>query len=195
MRNKALKERLGDPETLPSTREAKAQIAQRMTDRLQEYIHQAQDQIKQQVQPYIQKKRTLQHQHQNERERLKGKQEERWQQESIARSQRLPRGFKGIWHRITGKYQKIRDRNEAETEKYRIRDRDQKQNLIERQLTQRQKLQEQIQPILQDHKLKMHSLKQDIARYMELGETPPKTLQEEFGQVQPERDIDQTPEM
>ncbi|MEX2493734.1 MAG: hypothetical protein WD425_18450 [Nitrospirales bacterium] len=115
-----------------------------MSEKLQTYIHEVQDQLKQQVQPYIQKKRSLQHQHQNERGRLQQKLEERWQQESIHRSQRLPRGFKGIWFRIAGKYQKVRD---------------QKQQLIERQLNQRQRLQAQIQPVLQEHKQKILDLR------------------------------------
>ena len=123
---KELKQRLGDHESLRSIKAVKAEIAEHMTDKLQSYIQQVQDQSKKHVQPFIQKKRSLQHQHQNERERLKAKQEERWQQESLSRSQRLPRGMKGIWFRIIGKYQKIRKQNEAETEKCRIRDRDQK---------------------------------------------------------------------
>ena len=195
VKTKALKERLGNPEALPETKEVKANIARQMTNKLKTYVQEAQDQLKQQIQPYIQKKRSLQHQHQNERERLKAKQEERWQHELMARSQRLPRGIKGIWFRITGKYQKIRDQNEAETEKSRIRDRDQKQNLIEHQLVQRQKLQDQVRPIIEEHKLKMLGLKQDIARYLELGGSPPKTLQEEFSNRQKDRDIDYTPEM
>ena len=195
VKNKALKDRLGDPETLSSTQEVKEQIATRMTDKLQTYAQDIQTQLRQQIQPYIQKKKSLQHQHQNERSRLQQKQEERWQQESIARSQRLPRGFKGIWFRITGKYQKIRTQNEAETEKCRLRDRDQKQNLIERQLAQRQKLQDQIQPVIEEHKQKMLGLKQDIAKYMELGGSPPKTLQEKFTRGQKDRDIDYTPEL
>jgi len=195
VKTKGLKERLGNPETLLNTREAKAQIAEHMSDKLKTYIQEVQAQLKQQVQPYIQKKKSLQHHHQNERERLQQKQEERWQQESITRSQRLPRGMKGIWFRITGKYQKIRNQNEIETEKCRTRDRDQKQHLIERQLTQRQKLQTQIKPNLQEHKQRIFDLRQDIAKYMEMGETPPNTLQEEFSQRQKDRDTDYTPEM
>jgi relaxase-like protein len=195
VKTKSLKERLGDPETIPSTKEVKAKIAERMTEKLKTYAQEVQAQLKQQVQPFIQKKRSLQHQHQNERERLQHKQEERWQQESIARSQRLPKGIKGIWFRITGKYQKIRGQNEAETEKYRIRDKDQKQNLIERQLIQRQKLQDQVRPIIEEHKVKMLGLKQDIARYLELGGSPPKTLLEEFTNRHKDRDIDYTPEL
>ena len=166
-----------------------------MTDKLKTYMNEVQDQLDQQAQPYIQKKRSLQHQHQNERQQLKAKQEECWQYESIARSQRLPKGIKGIWFRIVGKYQKIRKQNEAETEKCRIRDRDQKQQFVDRQLKKRQKLQEQVRPIIEEYKLKKRELKQDIARYIELGGTPTKTLQEEFSRKQKDQDIDYTPEL
>jgi len=67
--------------------------------------------------------------------------------------------------------------------------------LIERQLAQRQKIQEQIQPIIEEHKLKLLHLKQDIARYMELGGSPPKSFREEFSNRQQDQDIDYTPEI
>ncbi|SLM47412.1 Relaxase/mobilization nuclease domain (fragment) [Nitrospira japonica] len=109
VKTKALQERLGPAEVLPGTQEVKAKIAERMTDKLKTYIQETQVRLKQQVQPFIQKKRSLQHQHQNERSQLQQKQEKRWQQKSFERSQRLPKGFKEIWFRITGKYSKIRD--------------------------------------------------------------------------------------
>lgn len=159
IQTKVLKERLGPADAPPSTQEVKARIAERMTARLKAYIYETQDRLKQEVQPFIQKKRGLQHQHQNERSRLQQKQDERWQQESAQRSERLPRGFKGIWFRITGKYHKIREQNERETEQCRIRDRYEMQSLIERQLILLQKLQEQIQPILSDHKQRVQDPK------------------------------------
>ncbi len=195
VKTKALKERLGPAENLPGIQEVKARIAERMTDRLKTYIQETQARLKQRVQPYIQKKRSLQHQHQNERSQLQQKHEKRWQQESLERSQRLPKGFKGIWFRITGRYSKIRERNERETETCRIRDRREMQSLIDQQLTHRQKLQQQIQPVLEDHKQSVQSLRQEIARYMEMGGTPPKAPQEAFTQRQKHRDIDYTPEL
>lgn len=103
VKTKALRERLGPAEVLPGNQEVKARIAERMNDRLKGYIQETHARLKQLVHPFIQKKRTLQHQHQNERSQLKQKQEKRWQQESLARSQRLPKGLKVIWFRITGK--------------------------------------------------------------------------------------------
>lgn len=195
VKTKALKERLGPAENLPGTQEVKARIAERMNDRLKTYIHEAQARLKQQVQPFIQKKRSLQHQHQNERSQLQQKQEKRWQQESLERSQRLPKGFKGIWFRITGKYSKIRALNERETETCRVRDRSEMQSLIDQQLTHRQKLQQQIQPVLEGHEQSVQGLRQEIARYMEMGGIPPKAPQEAFTPRQKHRDVDYTPEL
>ncbi|MBS0166189.1 relaxase/mobilization nuclease domain-containing protein [Nitrospira sp. CMX1] len=195
IKTKALKERLGDPELLPDIKEVSTQIAKRMTDRLKTYIQETQARLKQQVQPFTQKKRSLQHRHQNERSQLQQKQEKRWLQESVERSQRLPKGFKGIWFRITGKYSKIREQNERETKNCRIRDRDEMQLLIDQQITHRQKLQQQIQPVIENHKQRVQDLRKEIAKYIEMGGTPSQAPQEAFTPRQKHRDIDYTPEL
>lgn len=195
VKTKKLKQRLGDLDSLPCIGEVKAYLADRITKQLQRYIQQAQDKLKQKLQPFIQKKRALQRHHHNIRQQLKTKHEERWQQESLQRSQRLPKGLKGIWYRLTGKYQQLRNQNEHETKQCQMRDRDEKQHLIERQLKERQNLQQQVQPMIQEHKLQVLQLKQDVAGYIEMGGPSQKTLQEKFDQVKPERDIDQGPEI
>lgn len=195
VKTKALQERLGPAEILPGTHETKARIAERMTGRLKTYIQETQALLKQQVQPFIQKKRSLQHQHHNERSQLQQKQEKRWQQESLERSQRLPKGFKGIWFRITGRYSKIREQNERETENCCIRDRREMQSLIDQQLTHRQRLQQQIQPVIENHKQKVHDLRKDIAKYLKIGERPSITPHEGLAQRQKHREVDYLPEL
>lgn len=190
-----LQERLGPAEVLPDTHEIKARMAERMTGRLRTYIHETQARLIQLGQPFIQKKRSMQHQHQNERNQLEQKQEKRWQQESLERSQRLPKGIKGIWFRITGKYSKIRERNERETATCHIRDRNEMQSLIDQQLTHRQKLQQQIQPIIENHKQKVQDFRQEIARYMEIGGTSPNNPQQGLSQSRKHRDVDYMPEL
>jgi len=102
---------------------------------------------------------------------------------------------KGLWSRITGHYQKICKQNAREREQCRIRDRDEKQRLIQRQLKERQRLQDHVKPTLQEHKQQILTLKQNVARYMELGGPKEKDLQEEFGHVQKDRDMEHSPEM
>ena len=173
VKTKALKERLGPADSLPGSQEVKARISRRMTEKLQTYIHQTKKQFKETLEPIIERKKALVRYQQNQREQLQHKQEERWQKESIQRSQRLPKGIKGIWYRITGKHKAIRIQNEAETEQCRIRDRDEKQHLIERQLQERQTLQRQIKPVFQEHKESMMGLKTGCFQiYGTGGETP-----------------------
>ncbi len=195
VKTNALRGRLGPTEVLPGTQEIKARIAERMTGRLKIYIQETQARLKQQVQSFIQKKRGLQNQHQNERGQLQQKQEKRWQQESLERSQRLPKGFKGIWFRITGKYSKIREQNERETEICRIRDRGKMQSLIDQQLADRQNLQRQMKPLIEDHKLEIQVLRQDIVRYMEIGSEPPQLPQEPSNPRCQDRDFGYTPNL
>ena len=65
-----------------------------------------------------------------ERDVLKEAHEKRWISETKARAERLPRGFSGIWQRLTGKYSKIKQRNEREAWAALKRDRAERDNLI-----------------------------------------------------------------
>lgn len=69
------------------------------------------------------------------------------------------------------------------------------QSLIDQQLTHRQKLQQQIQPIIEDHKHRVQDLRQEVARYMEIGGTMPQRTPELLANRQRHRDIDYTPEL
>ncbi len=195
VKTKALKERLGDPDKLPGTKEVTTLISQRMTEKLKAYVQDVETKLQSRVKPYVQKTRTMREQHQAERNRLQQKQEARWQEEAIIRSQRLPKGFKGIWFRITGKYKAVRQQNEQETERCRIRDRDERQAMVQHQLAERQKLQKEIRPIVQEHRLQLLGLKQDIARNIELGGESPTSPQEDASQRRNDRDFDYTPEL
>jgi hypothetical protein len=203
VKNKQLKNRLGDSKSLPSIDEVKAQISQKMTPILEVYIKEVHEKVKTQKEPLLQRKQSLRKHHHGHRVALKEKQEERWQKETIERSKRLPKGLKGIWHRITGKYQKIRRKNERETEKCRVRDRDEKQALIDRQLKERQVLQKEIQVTRNDRKLEIQNLRQDIIRYIKMSDSSQKIVQEKIAQAQHQKsrtlgknkDQDYEPEM
>jgi hypothetical protein len=184
VKTKQLKSRLGDPKSLPSIDDVKVQISNKMTEVLESYIKEVQKKIENQKEPLLQKKQSLRKHHHEHRVALKEKQEERWQKETVERSQRLPKGLKGIWNRITGKYQKIRKKNERETEKCRVRDRDEKQALIDRQLKERQVLQKEIQHIRNDRNLEILNLRQDIARYIEMSGKSQKSIHEKLDQVE-----------
>ena len=144
MKTKDLEARLGDPEQLRSVDEIKAEIAGSMTRKLEAFIKDAERQARQRQAVVAFRKTEMVARHQDERQRLTAAHEQRWQAETRQRAQRLPKGFSGIWHRLTGQYAKIRAQNELEAlEAYR-RDRAEKDALIFGQLEERQVLQRDI---------------------------------------------------
>jgi hypothetical protein len=164
-----LKARLGEPETFPSVEEVKANISKRMTNALQDYIRETEEQMQTKLKPLLRRKNELKSIYREERKILRDFQEERWHQETIARVEQLPKGLRGIWYRVTGQYQKTRQQNERETELCCIRDRDEMQALIDRQLEQRQKLQAEINKFKQHYQIQHLELKRNIAHYMDAG--------------------------
>jgi len=169
VKTRELKRRMCDLDILPSLQEAKTNISQSMTDVLKTYIaevhtrrHKVYELLKRAIQ-------TIKKQHQNQRSKLLQKQKDRWKQEEQIRINRLSHGLKGLWHRITGKYQKIRAQNEVETKQYIIRDRDEKQQMINQHLKERGRLQDRIQTVRDKNNQTMLNLRQNVARYTEMG--------------------------
>jgi hypothetical protein len=168
-KTKALEAKLGDPEKLLSVDQTKADIAKRMTQVLKNHEQEAIKAAKVELDDYKRAAQTMRDHHKRQRQLLAEKHAKREEQEIKLRQDRLPKRLKGFWYRITGKYRKICKQNKQELTTCQIRDRDEKQALIVSQLTERRKLQEQIQNLKQVYEQDRLSIRQDIAKYMEMG--------------------------
>ena len=168
-----LKARLGKPEDLPDIGQAKAYLASRMTGALDSFIKEARQQAKEQRLPLVQEVRAMTIQHRQERADLIQRQEERWIKETRARSQRFPRGFKGIWHKATGAYKQVRLLNEKETTESLQRDRQELHSLVRSQLKERQELQTSLKAYKEEQRQEIRRIRQDIARYVTTATEPP----------------------
>jgi len=178
-KTKELKQRLNQPEHLPDVQQVKAEISQSMNAVLEKHIDAAYQQRKQDYAPLRRTIQTMKHQHQNQRDVLEKQQEERWQSEEEQRIARLPRGFTGIWQRVTGKYQKIKLQKKTEVKENDIRDRDEKQSLINRQLLERQRLQDRIVQVRERHNQGVLELRKEISHYHDVGEQALRDVQSE----------------
>lgn len=136
--------RLGKPETLPSVSEVKTEISGRLSDLFKNYSNELNLLHKKQFEPLLAHKQKLQGSHRDERSTQDVLQQSRKQQEAVKRSERVRKGFKGLWDKISGRYWKMRKRNEIETNKCNQRDMKEKDVLIQDQLSQRKELQEKI---------------------------------------------------
>lgn len=176
LRAKQVKERLGDPAPLPSVTETKARIAERMTGALGKFIKDVEREARQRSASLEFRRSEMAGRHREERKQLSERQERRWIAETNERVARLPKGVKGIWHRITGQYAAIRKENDREAWAALKRDRAEMDEMIMTQIEDRRVLQLEIkeQRTLQQEELLQ--LRADVARYQGMtGQEPEKT--------------------
>ncbi|MCB1497740.1 MAG: relaxase/mobilization nuclease domain-containing protein [Bauldia sp.] len=168
VKTKDIEARLGDRERLRSVDETKAEIAGGMSQKLEAFIKDAERDAKQRLAVMAFRKTELVGRHQDERQKLWAALERRWEAETKRRAQRLPKGFSGIWHRLTGQYSKVKAQNEHEAlEAYR-RDRAEKDALIFKQLEERQTLQRDIKAQRAIAQEELMQLREDVANYRNL---------------------------
>lgn len=166
---KQLQERLGDGSNLPSVAVTRENLARRMTKTLENHQKTVREQLRKEAEPILRERLAMRQKHREERDKMKEFHDQRKAQETKQRSDRMARGLLGIWHRLTGKYQQTRIENEAAAKQCEKRDREQKQFLIERQLQERQKLQEQYKVVKAEHYSVLQNLREHTAHYLSLG--------------------------
>ncbi|MCC5987213.1 MAG: relaxase/mobilization nuclease domain-containing protein [Pararhodobacter sp.] len=170
---KDVEAKLGDPQALRSVEEIKAEISGGITARLQDFIKQAERDA---ARRYLQidfRKAEIVGRHQEERRQLTEAQEERWKAETRKRAERLPKGFSGIWHRLTGRYAKVKAQNEREALEALHRDRAEKDALIIKQIEERQAIQRDIRAQREAAQQELLRLREDVARYKNLDRHEP----------------------
>lgn len=130
VRTKEVKAKTGPAENLPSIESTKSAISARMSGILRGHIQEAETRFKtHSASLAFRRNETVQRQRE-EREHFEKAQQERWAQETRERTQRLSKGFRGLWDRLTGKHVQIRRQNELETVRSMQRDRAEKSALI-----------------------------------------------------------------
>ena len=163
-KTKAVKERLGDPASLPSVEATKARVADLMEKVLKRHIETLDKESAQRLTPLKDRKLAMRAAHKADRTTLDQKHASRWVAESKARQERFSKGLKGVWDWLRGKHSAVRKRNEAEIAFKRERDAKERQDLINRQLTERRDLQAEIRNERQRHAVELAQLYRDLAR-------------------------------
>lgn len=162
-KSKTLQARLGKPENLPTTKDVKSTIKSKLSKLFTSYDKELKARHQEQLNPILKSKREMLREHKSVRETLKEYQEKRWHSEELKRSARIRRGFKGIWDKINGRYWKTRKQNEIETAKAQLRDKHQREELVQKQLHERQLLQTQILQLQQSQEKERRALIKDLS--------------------------------
>jgi hypothetical protein len=147
-----LKARLGPPEHLRTVDQVRTMLTDRLTGAALTRAGVMRDRHREELRPLADEHRTMKEAHRQQRQTLDGNQTRRAAQEAQARAGRLRKGIMGLWDRLSGKRGKVSELNAREIDAGRVRDRAEKQTLIETQMQERGELQGRIMQMRERHR-------------------------------------------
>ncbi|EAQ46907.1 hypothetical protein MED193_16979 [Roseobacter sp. MED193] len=162
MKAKEVKARFGDPGSLPSVLETRAELNRKITQQMRGYIEEIKSNQAQAREPLSSEHRVLKAEHRRERQKLKEGQAKRWQEETKARSAKLNKGLRGLFDRLTGAAKLTRSKNERESYRCAKRDQAQRDRLVIAQMKERKKLQKRMQTLREDQKKDRHIMMRNV---------------------------------
>ena len=189
VKKKDMEARLGAPKELPSVEETKRRMAQEMTPVMRGYLRQADEQHQRRMEPHLRKKAEMMARHRDERATLDLKLKAQSEQDARARAARLSKGWRGLWQRVSGKREKIIAENKREAEAAKLRDSQERHDLVKNQLHQRRMLQEPIKWERQRHTREKTEIHRELARYRKEGRDPPNREQTRQRETPSPKDI------
>jgi hypothetical protein len=169
LKSKEVEARLGSSDHLRSVEDTKRHLSKVMTPALKSHVAESRERFRERSEKLGSYKEEMTRHHRDARQTLSEKQKTEWDTESLQRAARLPKGLRGLWYRLTGKYQSIRAENEAEAKATQLRQVAERQKLIEDQMAQRRVLQERMQDLRKAQAQVLRDLRQEIGRYLKLS--------------------------
>ena len=166
MKTKDVRSRLGDGSDLRSVDDTLKTIGQRMTPAIRRHVEESRTQFRKRSATLAHYKMEMTQLHRDARSKLETRQQQEWNDATRQRAARLPKGLRGLWHRLTGKYQEARRFNEAEALEQRDRQKAERQALIEKQGEQRAVLQAQFKELRKRQAELLLDLRKDVGRFL-----------------------------
>ena len=158
-----LADRLGKAEDLPSVSDVQTIMKGRLSKLFKGFSDELKLQHEQESAPLDKAKKDMVQRHRDDRKRLDSFHQDRWQAEELKRSSRIRSGFKGLWDKINGRYWKNRKRNEREAWLAHERDQKEREEMISKQLTERQNLQTQMNLLREKQEQERKELFRDLS--------------------------------
>ncbi len=143
--------KVGELDDLRSVDETKAFISSRLTKQFKEFHKDLQSSHKRETNSLLAKKLVMRERHREARASLENLHFDQSEQENGKRSLRVRRGFKGLWDKLTGSYQRTRAKNEFEARQSSKRRELEKHRLVTDQLNERRALQRHFEDLNERH--------------------------------------------
>lgn len=169
VKTKAVRERLGREDDLPSLSQAKEAMAQEMGVMLSRLRDEQYDEVAALRARHAQAKQDLVDQQRRERAAMLEALRQRQKQEQATRQARFRSGLAGIWDRMRGEHKRVVERNCMEALSAQQRDQERRDALVFRQLQQRRILSSQSQERLERLREKTCELDRDKANIEQIS--------------------------
>ncbi len=137
---KTLSAKIGS-EPLEMVKEVRADLSERLDDYVRARLAEDKEQKRDALMPLAERLKGLIAKQRAERKDLQRKQEQRWKREATDRASRFRRGLGVVMDLLTGRLFAVRKQNEREAYEAFLRDRTQREHLIEMQAREREPLQ------------------------------------------------------
>ncbi len=174
LKAKEVRGRIGDEADLPSVSDTRQRIADEMSPVLRKHIDDARASWRDLSATLAFRKVAVRSRQRVERQSLRQMQQQRADMEAKARAARLPKGFKGIWSRITGRYSQLKRESAQDAQVCQRRDGAEREALVFRHLGERRKLQAQIRTHRSQQAKLLLNLRDDRRLYERLRTEPQK---------------------
>lgn len=187
IKTKQVRERLGDAKDLASIEQIRAKIGELCSAKLRAHLDKAREERAQERAAMARERDQLVQRQRKERKLLDEQHQARWESETRARSQRLAKGLRGVWHRLTGHYKRVKRQNEQETLLAWQRDRGEKDALVTQHLKQRRHLQTQLREKQAIENRDIQNLREQVDHYEAMKKGLAPKLKQEFDRIKEER--------
>lgn len=155
VRTKDVASRTGDLKALPSVQEAQEHLAGLVHEKMADFITDITDEFSRAAQALEGRRYAMVECHRAAGRDLQVSHERHRLDEMKQRAARFRSGIRGLWDRLTGQHAKLREQNELEAAAFAARDADEKQALVDHQIGERRRLQQQI---LQERRTYAHEM-------------------------------------
>ena len=180
--SKTVRQRLGDPNILPSVATTLLRLSGEMVGVVRGHITEAKRIAANAMKPLMEQRTAMTEGHKIERRRLATAQQARQIEEQRQRASRIRHGVAGVWDILTGRYAKARRRNEAEAISAIRRDAAQRNALVREQMQERSALQQSILHARERHARQVLALYRDAAVFRRMrGEQEAERNRPELG--------------
>ena len=180
VKTKQVRERIGDPDTLPSLAETRIAIAEDMQRKLGGFDAELEAEKKERAEAIERERQALVERQRAQRQQQLADMALRQQAETKRRQARFSRSLAAIWDKLRGEERRIRELNELEALAALQRDRAQKDALIFRHLEERRLLSERVFEQQQAQAEQRQEVQRDTARYESLERDARAERLEEF---------------